>query len=73
MTIATGFTGTAEGDRLQDRHVIFDHCRLTDDNAGGMIEHDPTTNLRRRVNIHLERHGDLVLQEDCQRAAAFIP
>lgn len=41
MAIAAGFAGTAQGNRLQDRHVIFNDRRLTDNNPGGMVEHDP--------------------------------
>ena len=73
MAIAAGFTGTAQRNGLQDRHVIFDHRRFTNNNAGGVIEHDPAANFRRRVNIDLEGHGNLVLQEDGQRAASLIP
>ena len=73
MAIAAGFPGTAQGNRLQDRDVVFNHRRFPDNDTGGVVEHDPAANLRRRVNINLKRHGNLVLQEDRQRAAAFIP
>ncbi|MNW09648.1 hypothetical protein D3C71_2066930 [compost metagenome] len=58
---------------MQDRDVIFDNRRLTDDNSGGMVKHDAATNFRCRVDIDLESDGNLVLQEDRQRAAALIP
>ncbi len=73
MTVAAGFTGPAEGDRLQNRDVIFNHRRFADHNAGGMVEHDPAADFRRRVDIHLERDGDLILQENRQRASPLSP
>jgi hypothetical protein len=38
-----------------------------------MVKHDPTANFRGRVDVHLEGDRHLVLQEDGQRAAAFVP
>ena len=73
MTIAAGFTGTAQGHGLQNRYVVFNHRRFADDDAGGVVQHDPATNLRRRVDIHLERYGNLILQEDRQRPTPLIP
>ena len=73
VTVAAGFTGTAEGDRLQDRDVIFNHRRFADHNAGGVVEHDPAADFRRRVDIHLEGDGDLILQENRQRTSALSP
>jgi hypothetical protein len=58
---------------LQNRHVVFNHRRFTDHNAGGVVEHDPAADLRRRVDIHLERYGNLILQEDRQRPTPLIP
>ncbi len=54
MAIAAGFPGTAQGNRLQDRDVVFNHRRFTDHNPGGVVEHDAAADLRRRVNIHAE-------------------
>ncbi len=73
MTIAARFPGTAQGDGLQDRHIILNNRRLPHHNTGGMVEHNPAANFRCRVNIHLKRDRNLILQEDSQRAATFIP
>ena len=73
MTIAAGFTGPAERDGLQNRDIIFNHCRFTDHNAGCVIEHNPTANFCRRVNVYLEANGHLILQEDRQRLTPLMP
>ncbi len=73
MAIAAGFAGPAQRHGLQDRDVVFNNRRFTHHNAGGMVEHDPAANLRCRVDIHLEAHRDLILQENRQRATAFVP
>ncbi|EHC98356.1 hypothetical protein LTSEURB_5580, partial [Salmonella enterica subsp. enterica serovar Urbana str. R8-2977] len=36
-----------------------------------MVEHNPAANFRCRVNIHLKRDRNLILQEDSQRAATL--
>lgn len=64
MAIATGFASNAQCNRQQDRDVILNDCCFTDNNSGGMVEHDPTDNFRGRVYIDLELHGELVLQEN---------
>ncbi|MNN50614.1 hypothetical protein D3C81_1652090 [compost metagenome] len=38
-----------------------------------MIEHDPTTNFCRRMNVDLESHGHLILQEDRQCLTPLMP
>ena len=48
MAIAGLLAGAAEGDALQDRHVVLDHRRLADDQAGGVVEEDALADPRRR-------------------------
>ena len=62
MAIARLFTGTAEGNVLQNRHIIFHHRGFPDHNAGGVVEHDAVADARRRMDIHRKGDRNLVLQ-----------
>jgi hypothetical protein len=73
VTVAAGFTGTAQGDRLQDRDVVLHHRRFTDHDAGGVVEHDAAADGRRRVDVHAEGDGNLILQVDSQRLPPLLP
>nr|P20343.1 PUTATIVE PSEUDOGENE: RecName: Full=Putative uncharacterized protein CysX [Escherichia coli K-12]AAA23660.1 16 Kd protein (cysX) [Escherichia coli] len=73
VTVTTRFTRTAKRHRLQNRYVVFNHRRFTNDDACRVVKHDTATNFCCRVNIDLERHRNLVLQKDCQCATPLIP
>lgn len=61
------------GDRLQDRDVVLHHRRFTDHDAGGVVEHDAAADGRRRVDVHAEGNGNLILQVDSQRLPPLLP
>ncbi len=58
---------------MQNRHVVFDDRRFTDDDAGGVIEHDSRTDSRGGVDVDAERYADLVLEEARECLAVAMP
>ena len=73
MAIARYLAGTTERDRMQNRHVVFDDGRFADDDAGRVIEHDPGTDARGRVDVDAERHADLILEKAGERLTIAMP
>ena len=51
MTVTTAFAGTAQGNGVQNRHIVLNHGGFAYDDTRRMIEHDAATNTRCRVNI----------------------
>ena len=54
MTIGSILARTAQGDALQEGHVILNHRRLTDDQPGRMIQENPTAETGCRMDIGLK-------------------
>ena len=71
MSVADMFAGSAESYTVQHRYAITDHRRLTDHDAGSMIDHHAAANGCGGVDIDAKRHRHAVLQMKRQRAAAL--
>jgi len=54
VTITALFTGTTKRDRMEHRHVIFDHGSLADNDGGRMIDHDAFADARTGMDIDAE-------------------
>jgi hypothetical protein len=73
VAIAAFLAGAAEGHVLQDRHVVLDHRRLADDNAGSMIDEDALAHAHRRVDVDLEHLRCPALQVEGEILASRTP
>ena len=73
VAIAFVLASAAQGDRLQNGDIVADHGGLTNDQPGGVVEHDALAHARRRVDIHPECGGHPILEEQCQRFPPLLP
>jgi len=71
VAVPVFFTGATQRDGLQNGHAVADHSRFTDDQAGGMVQHDAVTKTRCRVNIDTELPRHLALQKQRQRLSVM--
>src|SRR3974390_654330 len=62
MTVLMLLAGAAEGNVMQDRHVVVDHRRLADDEPRGMVEEDAAADARGRIDVALENDRRAALQ-----------
>ena len=51
MTVTTAFAGAAQGNGVQNRHIVLYHGGFAYDDTRCMIKHYAATNARCRVNI----------------------
>lgn len=56
----------AEGDLVQQRHIVPDNSRLSNDNASGMIHQDPPAHLCGWMDVHVEHLRHSALEQHCQ-------
>ena len=63
----------ADGDVLQDRHLVADDGEGTDDDAGGMIEEHLRSDRGRGMDADLKRVGRQALQQQCEIGAVAMP
>ena len=54
MSVASVFTCPSERDVLQDRYVVLDNTGFANDDSGGMVEENASTELDSWMNIDLE-------------------
>src|SRR4029077_8655122 len=52
VAIAALLPRPAQGNRLQDRDIVLDHGRFTDDYAGAVVDEHTAPDARRRVYVH---------------------
>ena len=64
---------SADGDVLQDRHLVADHGEGADDDAGGVIEKHRRADRCRRMNGNLKLIGRQALQQQREIAAVLAP
>src|SRR5690606_7191092 len=72
MTVAAFLASPAERDIVQDRDIVANRRRLTDNKAGGVIEEDALADPGGRIDIRLEHAGGAALQIERQIAPAAI-
>jgi hypothetical protein len=73
MTITGYFSGASQGNTVENRNIVFNHCGFPDDESGGMVKHDAAADLSGGVDIHRENGADLVLQKEGQGMAFLMP
>src|SRR4029453_3051442 len=66
-------TLSADGDVLQDRHLVTDHRKGADDDAGGVIEKHRRSDRCGWMNGDLKLIGRQALQQQCEMVAALAP
>ena len=64
---------SADGDVLQDRHLVADHGEGADDDAGGVIEKHRRADRGGRMNADLKLIGRQALQQQREIVAALTP
>src|SRR5579863_9333647 len=73
MPVFPLFAGATERHTVQHRNIVADLRRLADDHSGGVIEENAATDLRRRMDVALERRRYAALQVKPKIAAALVP
>ena len=73
VAIAGVLAGAAEGDLVQQRHVVLDDRRFADHHAGGVVDQDAFPDPRRGVNIDAEHLRAAALEIQGERRAAVVP
>ena len=73
MAVAALLAGAAERHVLEDRDVVLDDRRATDDEAGGVIEEDAAADRRGRVDVGLEDLRRPALQVEREIVPALPP
>lgn len=73
VAISVLFTCSPESNGLHDRYIILHQTRLTYDDSGRVIEHDPLADARGGVDIHTEGERYVALEEVRQSKAPLLP
>ena len=74
VAVAAGFAGTAEGNGLQDRDIVFHHRRFADDNAGCVVKHNAAADFWWPGGYpHQMSRKPSFLKVGSQRAAVLVP
>ena len=62
MAVALLIASTAQGDFVEDGDIVLNHCRLTNNNAGGVVDQDAAANLGRWMDVHGKGFRNQALQ-----------
>ena len=73
MPVARLFAGAAKRHIVQHGDVVIDHCRLADDQPGGMVQENPPPDLGRRMNIALKYRRRTALQIEREIVPPLAP
>src|SRR5690242_1981195 len=73
VAILVLFSGATKRDAVQHGNIIADNGRFADHHPGGVVYHDATAQICRRMNVHREEVRHPILDEEGHQPPAACP